>query len=166
VTGIAVRFGALLLGFAPVAPLVAQGAPPAPHPWILEWGVHGTLLIADSSRIGLVGGPRFAVRTLGGTRGSVALGAGVLGDSLSGRIEGAIEYQLAPRARGKPGFYVGGGLVGQVGAQRGGYLLLFVGLEQSPGDRGGWALEAGLGGGIRLRGAWHWRRFPRGWAPR
>lgn len=165
---VALPWGALLVGLVVAGPLAAQATTGTPQPatWILEWGVHGTLLIADSARAGLVAGPRFAIRTLGGTRGSLSLGAGVLGDSLTGRIEGAIEYQLAPRARGRPGFYFGGGLVGEVGAQRGGYLLLFVGLEQSPGDHRGWAFEAGLGGGVRLRAAYHWRRFPRGWVSR
>jgi hypothetical protein len=133
--------------------------PPGPR-LIVEWGPTATLFIADSSRVGLVGGPRLALRTPGGTRGSLTVAAGVLGDSLTARFEGAVEYQLAPRTRGKPGFYFGGGLVGAVGAQRGGFLLLFVGLEQSPGGRGGWAIEAGLGGGLRFRAAWHWRRFP------
>lgn len=151
--------GVLVVLAGPPA-LAGQAAPGAPRSLIVEAGPQGTLTIADSTRFGLVGGARLALRTRGGTRGSVSLGAGVLGDSLTGRFEGAIEYQLAPRARGKPGFYVGGGLAGVVGAGSGGYLLLFVGLEQSPGAGNGWAIEAGLGGGIRLRAAYHFRRFP------
>jgi hypothetical protein len=145
----------------------AQTPPPRPPArFILEFGPQATLTIADSMRFGIVGGPRFAVRTFGGTRGSLSFGAGVLGDSATARIEGALEYQLVPRARGRPGFYFGGGLTGVVGAGRGGYLLLFVGLEQSPGHGSGWAIEAGLGGGLRIRGAWHFRRFPAAWRSR
>ena len=146
------------------SPLAAQ-AGRSPQ-FIVEYGPQGTVTIADSTRFGFVGGPRFALRTPGGTRGSLSVGAGVLGDSATARIEAAVEYQLVPRARGRPGFYFGGGITGVVGAGRGGYLLLFVGLEQSPGYGSGWAIEAGLGGGIRIRGAWHWRRFPRGWQSR
>ena len=146
--------------------LNAQGSRPASQPIILEWGFHATASITDSSRVGAVFGPRFAIRTPGGTRGAISLGVGVLGDSTSGRAEAAIEYQLAPRAAGRMGVYFGGGLAGVVGGGRGGYLLLYLGVERSPGLPSGWALEAGLGGGFRIRGAYHWRRFPRGWQPR
>ena len=153
----------LLLAVGGSRPAAAQsaGAGP-PGSLILELGPQATFTIGDSVRFGLVAGPRFALRTAGGTRGSLALGAGIVGDSLSGRIEGAVEYQLAPGARGRPGIYFGGGLTGVLGGGRGGYLLLFVGLEQSPGGGSGWAVEAGLGGGFRIRGAYHWRKFPRG----
>ena len=147
------------------APLAAQ-APGRSSQFIVEYGPQATLTIADSTRFGVVAGPRFALRTPGGTRGSLAIGGGVLGDSATARFEVAAEYQLAPRVRGRPGFYFGAGLTGVVGAGRGGYLLLFVGLEQSPGYGSGWAIEAGLGGGIRIRGAWHFRRFPAGWRAR
>jgi hypothetical protein len=153
--------GVLLAGSAGPVGLAAQARPGSPiGSLVFEWGPQGTLTIADSVRFGFVGGGRLALRTRGGTRGSVSFGMGVLGDSLSGRFEGAVEYQLAPRARGKPGFFFGGGLAGVVGAGGGGYLLLFVGLEQSPGGGNGWAIEAGLGGGIRVRAAYHFRRFP------
>ncbi len=155
--------GALLLTGLATPPLAGQGSPGSSL--VFEFGPQGTLTIRDSLRFGVTAGPRIALRTLGGTRGSLALGAGVLGDSLSGRIEAAVEYQLAPRARGRPGIYFGGGLTGVAGAGSGGYLLLFVGLEQSPGSGGGWAVEAGLGGGLRIRAAYHWRRFPGGAAP-
>ena len=159
--------GIALVAFLSGPPLAAQAPAGGRSPqFILEYGPQGTLTIADSTRFGVVGGGRLALRTPGGTRGSLAFGAGVLGDSASARVEAAVEYQLAPRARGRPGFYFGGGLTGVMGAGRGGYLLLFVGLEQSPGYGGGWAIEAGLGGGIRIRGAYHWRRFPKGWQSR
>lgn len=148
----------LLLAFAPVQ-LAAQG------PVIIEWGLQGTATLVDSMRIGLVAGPRLALRTLGGTRAAVSFGAGFRGDSATARAEAAVEYQVSSRRAGRPGVYFGGGLVGVVGAGRGGYLLLYVGLEGSPGLPSGWAIEAGLGGGFRLRGAYHWRKFPRGWRP-
>jgi hypothetical protein len=139
--------------------LAAQG------PVIVEWGAHGTVTLGEGARLGLLAGPRLALRTLGGTRLAVSLGAGLGGDSASARGEAAVEYQLSPRAARGAGVYFGGGLAGVVGAGRGGYLLLYVGLEGSPGLPRGWAVEAGLGGGFRIRGAYHWRRFPPGWRP-
>ena len=113
--------GALLLTGLATPPLAGQGSPGSSL--VFEFGPQGTLTIRDSLRFGVTAGPRIALRTLGGTRGSLALGAGVLGDSLSGRIEAAVEYQLAPRARGRPGIYFGGGLTGVAGAGSGGYPL-------------------------------------------
>ncbi len=149
---------ALLLAAGPV-PLAAQG------PVIIEWGVHATATVGDSLRLGGIVGPRLALRTPGGTRGAISFGAGVQGDSATARAEGAVEYQLSSRAAGRVGVYFGGGLAGVVGAGRGGYLLLYVGLERSPGLPSGWAIEAGIGGGFRVRAAYHWRHFPRGWRP-
>jgi len=148
---------ALLL--AAPARLVAQG------PVIIEWGLHSTATIGSSWRVGAIAGPRFGLRSLGGTRGVVSFGAGVRGDSATARAEAAIEYQLSPRRASGMGVYFGGGLAGVVGAGRGGYLLLYVGIEGAPGLPKGLALEGGLGGGFRIRGAYHWRRFPRGWRP-
>jgi hypothetical protein len=154
------RFGlvALLLACQPVR-LSAQG------PVIVEWGLHATATVVDSLRVGLFAGPRLGLRTLGGTRGVVSFGLGARGDSASARAEAAIEYQVSPRAVGRMGVYFGAGLAGVVGAGRGGYLLLYLGLERSAGLPSGWAVEAGLGGGFRIRGAYHWRHFPRGWRP-
>ena len=149
---------ALLLALRP-------GRLPAQGPIIVEWGVHGTATVVDSFRVGLVAGPRLALRTLGGTRAAVSFGAGIRGDSATARAEAAIEYQLSSRAVGRSGIYFGGGVAGVVGAGRGGYLLLYVGLERSPALPGGWAIEAGLGGGFRMRAAYHWRRFPRSVRP-
>lgn len=162
--------GAVLvsLGLASSGPLEGQasaGTAPAGRTVIVEWGAHATAIVADSLRLGILGGPRLALRAPGGTRGALSLGIGVLGDSAIARVEGAVEYQVAPRAAGRLGVYFGGGLAGVAGAGRGGYLLLYVGLESSPGLRSGWAVEAGLGGGFRIRGAYHWRRFPKNWQP-
>jgi hypothetical protein len=141
--------------------LMAQGSPR-----VTEWGIHATLTTADSSRLGLVAGPRFAVRSLGGTRLALSLGAGVRGDRATGRGEAALEYLFSPRAARRLSIYGGGGLAGVVGSGEGGYLLVYLGVERSPGLPAGWAVEAGLGGGFRVRAAYHWRRFPPGWRAR
>ena len=148
-----------------VAPLTAQGP-------VFEWGLHATSGFRGTENgvlngpVALVFGPRGAIRTLGSTRFAVSVGAGTLGEKLTGRGELALEYLLAPRAAGRLGVYFGGGLAGVVGEGKGGYLLGYVGIERSPGLGGGWSAEAGLGGGFRIRVAYHWRRFPAGWRPR
>jgi hypothetical protein len=138
---------------------------PAQGPVIVEAGLQATGIMGEQWHAGVVAGPRLGLRTLGGTRGVVSLGAGFRGDSATARGEAAVEYQLSPRGARRMGVYFGGGLAGIVGGGRGGYLLLYVGMERSPGLPGGWAVEAGLGGGFRLRAAYHWRHFPRGWRP-
>jgi hypothetical protein len=143
-----------------VAPAIAgaqeQGA-------FIEGGVHATATGVLDGPVGIVAGPRFAVRTLGSTRVSLSVGAGVRGGEGSARGSFALEYLLAPRAAGRLGFYVGGGLVGVEGNGKGGYVLTYIGAEQSPGRKGGWAVEAGLGSGFFVRMAYHFRRLPRGW---
>ena len=136
---------------------------------MFEWGLHGTggvrgtdSGVADGP-LSLVLGPRGAIRTMGSTRIALSIGAGTHGEELTARGEAAIEYLLSPRAAGRLGVYLGGGLAGVLGGGKGGYLLAYVGVERSPGLPAGWALEAGLGGGFRMRLAYHWRKFPRGW---
>jgi hypothetical protein len=153
----------LLLAVLLAPPLAAQGRP------VFEWGLHGTAGVRGTDSgvadgpLSLVLGPRGAIRTLGSTRIALSIGAGTHGEELTARGEAAIEYLLSPRAGGRLGVYLGGGLAGVLGGGKGGYLLAYVGVERSPGLPAGWALEAGLGGGFRLRLAYHWRRFPRGW---
>ncbi len=152
--------GALLLLGCCTAPLAAQR-----QGIILEWGVHGTVTASTGGPVGLVAGPRVALRSVGGTRVALSLGAGFRGDRSSARGEAALEYVLTPRAASRSSVYLGGGLAGVIGGGKGGYLMVYAGLERSPGLPYGWALEAGLGGGFRIRAAYHWRRFPLGWRP-
>ena len=151
---------ALLMLGCSAAPLAAQR-----QGMVLEWGVHSTVTASTGGPIGLVAGPRLALRSVGGTRVAFTVGAGFLGGRGSGRGEAALEYVLTPRAAGRTSVYLGGGLAGVVGGGKGGYLLVYGGIERSPGLPAGWAVEAGLGGGFRIRAAYHWRRFPRGWRP-
>ena len=151
---------ALLLLSCSSAGLVAQRRGTA---W--EWGVHSTVTASTHGPFGLVVGPRAALRTFTGTRVALSLGAGFHGDQGSARGEAALEYVLSPRAAGRTSVYIGGGLAGVVGGGKGGYLMVYAGLERSPGLPAGWAVEAGLGGGFRIRAAYHWRRFARGWIP-
>jgi hypothetical protein len=152
---------ALLLLGCSAAPLAAQR-----QGMVLEWGVHGTVTASTDGPIGLVAGPRLALRSFGGTRMALSVGAGFRGDRASARGEAALEYVLAPRAQRRTSVYLGGGLAGVLGGGKGGYLMVYAGVERSPGLPAGWAVEAGLGGGFRMRAAYHWRRFRRAAAPK
>ena len=146
--------------------LAAGGLHAQGHALVFESGLHLTLITAsDSGVTPLLVGFRAALRTTGATRVSISGATGLLEMGSTARGEIAAEYLLAPRAAGKIGVYVGGGLAGVIGEGRGQFLLAYVGLEKSPGLKSGWALEAGMGGGFRLRAAWHWRKFPKGWQP-
>jgi len=153
----ALRVAAALL-LAGVPPLLAQGTGT-----VVEWGVHATTNAVHKGNGGVVGGAQVALRTVGSARVTASLGVGTWGHDLTGRGEAAVEYLLTPRRAGRLGVYFGGGLAGVVGGGKGGYLLAYVGLEMSPGLSRGWSVEGGLGGGFRLRAAYHWRRFPKGW---
>jgi hypothetical protein len=132
---------------------------------VFEWGLHSTVTASSDGPVGLVAGPRVALRSVGGTRVALSVGAGFHGDQGSARGEAAVEYVLTPRTAGRSSVYLGGGLAGVIGGGNGGYLMVYAGVERSPGLPYGWAIEAGLGGGFRVRAAYHWRRFPRGFRP-
>jgi hypothetical protein len=104
-----------------------------------------------------------AIRTTGRTRLSASLGAGVSDGQLVFRGELLGHFLLSPDERRKAGFYVAGGIAGVEGAGGSalsrGYLVLTLGVEARPGARSGWALEAGVGGGVRLAIAYRWRWF-------
>lgn len=157
-TGVGLQTPALVLLILVPGALQAQASGA-----VIEWGAHATVLAVNNGPVGVIGGPRLSLRTLGSARVTLSLGVGSRGDEVSGRGEAAIEYLLSPRAAGRVGVYFGGGLAGVVGGGNGGYLLIYVGVEKSPGLPAGWALEGGLGGGFRIRAAYHWRRFPKGW---
>jgi len=144
--------------------LLAGGLQAQGRSLVLESGLHLTLMTSsDSGVTPLLVGFRAAIRTTGATRVTVSGGTGLLEMGSTARGEVAAEYLLAPRAARRIGVYVGGGLAGVIGEGRGQFILAYIGIEKSPGLKSGWALEAGMGGGFRLRAAWHWRKFPPGW---
>lgn len=151
----------LLVVLLPLSSIAAQ----QPRGVVVEWGAQSTVILGSDQSMGMTFGPRAAVRSIGGTRLAVSAGAGFRDDRWSGRGEMAVEYVLTPRSARRASVYLGGGLAGVVGGGKGGYLMAYVGLERSPGLGSGWAIEAGLGGGVRLRAAYHWRHFPKGWRP-
>jgi len=94
----------------------------------------------------------------------VYAGGGVTGEGNGvGRAELVGQFLLNPRTT-QLGGYAGGGLAGVFanGADNG-YLVLMVGIESRPGGRGGWFVEAGVGGGARFAAGYRWRKLPPGW---
>lgn len=126
-----------------------------------ELGVQAIVTASDPA-VAVAGGYG-ALRTSARTRMSVALGAGVSSGELAGRAELLGHFLLSPgRPRGA-GFYLAGGVAAVSGPIGRGYLVLAVGLEDRPAAGSGWALELGVGGGVRVSAGyrWRWLRFPR-----
>lgn len=157
------RLGAVGRGVL-VAVTLWLGAPPGVEAQqVIEYGPQVIGIAADPASA--VAGGYAAIRTLGRTRFALTAGAGVgEGGEAAWRAELAAHFLLNPRAQTGVGAYVGGGAaVADGGGGTDGYLLLLAGIESSPGQRSGWALEAGLGGGLRIAAGWRWRSFPPNW---
>lgn len=121
----------------------------------------GVQLIATASEPALaVAGVYAAVRTSARTRVSVAAGAGVSSGDPAFRGEVLGHFLLSPDEREGPGLYFAGGVAAVEGPVDRGYLVLTVGLEGSPAATSGWAIELGVGGGVRMMLGYRWRRSP------
>jgi hypothetical protein len=120
-----------------------------------ELGIQALATTADPSLA--VAGPYGAIRTSTRTRISAMVGAGFSsGDpAIRGEILG--HFLLSPDHRRGPGFYFAGGIGAVGGPVERGYLVLAAGLEDRPGGASGWAVEAGVGGGLRLALGYRWR---------
>lgn len=118
----------------------------AAEPAVYTAGITGSLRPTDRTRI------------------AAYVGGGVTGDGDgAGRVEVVGHFLLNPRST-RAGFYAGGGLAGVFfSGDANGYLVLLVGVEGSPGGKGGWFAEAGIGGGARVAAGYRWRKLPPGW---
>ncbi len=133
------------------------GAPPVAAQQGRELGVQ---VVATASDPALAVAAVYAgVRTSVRTRLSAAAGAGVSSGDLAFRGEVLAHFLLSPTQRNGAGFYFAGGLAGVEGPVDRGYLVLTLGLEDRPGAAAGWAVELGVGGGIRLMVGYRWRRL-------
>jgi hypothetical protein len=135
-----------------------SGTAPAAAQQVREIGIEA--VVTSSDPVLAVAGAYAGLRTSGRTRFSAALGAGVSDGELAWRAEALGHFLLSPDRRRGWGAYGAGGLAAVGGPVSRGYLVLALGLEERPGTRSGWAVEAGVGGGIRLALAYRWRRFP------
>jgi hypothetical protein len=136
-----------LLALAWAGPAAAQG--------VREAGVQA--LVTTTSPALVTGGLYAAVRPSLRTRIAVTLGAGVSDGRAAGRGELLAHFLLSPTATARPGVYLGAGVSGVAGPVDQGYVVALVGIEAAPAGGSGWALEAGVGGGLRLTAGWRWR---------
>jgi hypothetical protein len=148
------RWGKLLLpGMALLG--VSRGA--AQQTW--EIGVQS--IAAFSTPAAIVAGGYGAWRGSERTRISGSAGLGVANNRFAWRAEALAHFLFSPNETRRPGFYLSGGIAAAGGTATQAYLVATLGLEQRPRARTGWALEAGVGGGIRLAAGYRWR-FPTG----
>jgi hypothetical protein len=117
----------------------------------------GQALVTTANPALLTGGVYAAVRPSPRFRIAATAGAGVSDGRAAGRGELLAHFLLGPTAAAGPGVYLGGGVAGVVGPVEQGYVVALIGIEATPGGRTGWALEAGVGGGVRLTTGWRWR---------
>ncbi len=114
-------------------------------------------VVTASSPAVAVGGAFGGLRLSPRTRLSLFAGLGVAGGQVTWRGEALASFLLHPRRRHGLGWYLGGGVAAVGGAADRGYLILTAGVESNPGAGSGWALEAGVGGGVRLSAGYRWR---------
>jgi len=135
--------------------LAALTSTPAAAQQASEIGVEAVGTFSDP---GLIVGAGYAALRVGTrTRVSLGLGAGSAEGDWVGRGELLGHFLLSPEHERKPGFYLAGGIAGVTGAVDRGYIVLTAGVEKGPAGSSGWALEAGIGGGVRLAAGYRWR---------
>src|ERR1043166_662891 len=113
---------------------------------VREVGVQA--LVATSDPALVTGGIYAALRPSARARLAAAIGAGVSDGRAAARGELLAHFLLSPGVTRKPGASGGGGLAGVVGPVDQGYIVVLAGLESAPGASSGWAVEAGVGGGV------------------
>jgi hypothetical protein len=144
------------------ASLLAAGlawAVPAKAQRVAELGAHA--LVATSDPALAVGGVYAAVRASQRIRVAVTAGVGASAGAAAARGEVLGHFLLNPGGWRGVGAYAGGGIAGVAGPLDDGYLVLLLGVEARPGAGSGWAVEAGVGGGVRIAVGYRWRRHPR-----
>lgn len=107
-----------------------------------------------------------ARRPGGEGRLAVSAAVGAMDGHAALRLEATAQFLVLPGAKNGITPYGGVG-VAYVGARpyRGaGALVLLLGVEAAAGKPQGWFGELGLGGGLRLRAGFRWRRLPPWWS--
>jgi hypothetical protein len=140
-----------VLALLAVAPLSAQ----RPTPVRYELGVVALSTLDHPTYF--AGGVYAALRPGGNLRVALIAVPGGAGGETVARGELLAHFILNPRRLQGPGLYGLGGVAGVTGAGTRAYLVLGAGLEAAPAGRRGWAVEAGVGGGVRLTVGYRWR---------
>jgi hypothetical protein len=138
-----------------LAATVILSAPPLAAQQAKEFGLQAIGTASDPA-LGIAG-VYGAIRTSARTRVSAAAGAGISRSEAAWRGELLIHLLVSPTARQGLGVYAAGGIAAVAGPVERGYIVLTLGAEQHPGQRGGWFVEAGVGGGARLAVGYRWR---------
>lgn len=143
-------------GLALAATLAAPAGATAQDWRETQLGVAGVL---SKPAVSLAGAGR-AWRDRGRTRvGWVALLGSDGNGGLVGRAELAYHFLLDPAKRLGNGVYTGGGVAVAVSEGRARpFLMLVVGVENSPAGRRGTFIEVGVGGGLRAAIGMRWRK--------
>jgi len=120
-----------------------------------ELGLQAVATSSDPSLF--VGGLYGGIRTSTRTRLSALAGMGISSGDLAFRGEILGHFLLSPTRRRGAAIYLAGGVAAVGGPVDRGYLVLAAGLEDRPAAGSGWAVEAGVGGGVRLALGYRWR---------
>jgi hypothetical protein len=121
--------------------------------------VQALSLVGATTFLGVGGG--VGLRAGLGTRLALTAAGGWLESAgAAGRIEALATYHLGSLLRPRPSFYGGAGVgATATDADLAGHLVVVLGLEARPG--GGFFVEAGVGGGVRVAAGYRvttWRR--------
>jgi len=135
--------------------MVVLTAPPLAAQHAKELGLQAIGTASDPA-LG-VAGVYGAIRTSVQTRISASAGLGISRSDAAWRGELLIHLLMSPTRRRGVGVYAAGGVAAVGGPVEQGYIVLTLGAEQHPGQRTGWFVEAGIGGGARLAAGYRWR---------
>ena len=122
-----------------------------------EVQLHGVGTFGERRFLGA--GAGVAYRPAGSARVGLALSAGARDSAFAGRGELVASYHLNPYQMRGVAPYAGGGVaVGATSEEVFEYVVLFVGVETTPGAPTGWFAELGIGGGVRAAAGFRIKR--------
>jgi hypothetical protein len=132
----------------------AQSAP--------EWRVQGLGTVAPAAQAFVGGGMGVVLRARTRLGFGLAAALGARDGNLAGRGEALLSFMLNPVGRGATGPYAAGGVaVVTDRTATNEYLAATLGFAGRLGQRTGWFVEGGLGGGLRLAAGLAFRRRTR-----
>ena len=116
------------------------------------WDAQGHVMALARDSVMVTGGAGAGIRLGRGLRVAATAGPGwIAPDQWGGRGEVIVAYHLYPTRPGGAGWYLGGGVAGDLADGRlRGLMLLLLGVELHAWRGGGLFAEVGVGGGVRL----------------
>jgi hypothetical protein len=106
-----------------------------------------------------------AHRPSGESRIAFALAGGAADGRTAARAQLTLQVLMNASSRAGVGMYagVGAAAVTRRGSPGQGFVALLLGIEDKPGRRGGWYVETGFSGGVRIAAGWRARWFSPWW---